>query len=279
MPDNRINDISNMELNEHNKQEFPPMHTANVDTSQSVSYNQGYAIRAIAIIMIGFVHSINEYACYYSNISSLLLLPMFGMLGCSLFFFMSGYGMFKSLIKNSGSLTISYIYSHIKKILIPVAIVYIINSIVLPWTSTYNDININHCNLLTLSLPEGTGLWFIKIILYDYVTTFLVFKFIVDMNKRLMSILIIQLVLIMVLWICGFGSYWFVSNLGFVLGAWYVFNPFSKKIMVIPISIFVIYYLCVVNGILYVPIQIIGGLVFCIIVVSVIKKLHIFLGG
>ena len=136
-------------LNEHNKAEFPPAHNGEFDSSQTVSYEQGYAIRGLATIMIIFVHSINEYEWYNSGLSNLLLICMFGTFGCSLFFFMSGYGIMNSLRKRGKETKNSYLLAHIKKIVIPLAIVYAINSIVLPHTLTYNNITIDHSNILT----------------------------------------------------------------------------------------------------------------------------------
>ena len=166
----------NIQLNDHNKAEYPPMHNGEFDISQTISYERGYAIRGLAMIMIIFIHSMNEYEWYNSTLSKLLLIPMFGTFGCSLFFFMSGYGFLNSLRKRGEKIKYSYLLAQIKKIVVPVAIVYAINSIVLPYTLTYNDITIDHSNILTFSLPEGTDIWFIKIILFDYLTTFFLFK-------------------------------------------------------------------------------------------------------
>lgn len=81
-------------------------YTQGFNQSQTILYEQGYAIRGIAMLMIIFVHSINEYECYNSEISQLLLIPMFGVLGCSLFFFMSGYGLLFSLCKKKKDTTV-----------------------------------------------------------------------------------------------------------------------------------------------------------------------------
>lgn len=198
------------QLNDHNKTECTPIHKSGFDASQTISYEQGYAIRGLAMIMIIFVHSINEYEWYNSTLSYSLLVPMFGTFGCSLFFFMSGYGIFNSLSKKGKEIEYNYLLAQIKKIIIPVAIVYVINSIILPHTLTYNNIIIDHSNILTLSLPEGTSIWFIKIILFDYLTTFFLFKHISDCEKRLTYITIAIIALIAVLYILKFGSFWYV---------------------------------------------------------------------
>lgn len=253
-----------------NAQESLPAHCV----KNTITYNQGYALRGIATILILFSHSINEYECYDSMLSNLLLIPAFGTFGCSLFFFMSGYGMFHSLGKRGEALTPGYLFAHLKKILIPVAVVYGINSIVLPYTLAYNDITINHSNLFLLNLPEGTDIWFIKIILFDYITTFLLFKLIKDTKARLIYLAIIQLALIAVLYLCKLGGYWYISNLCFVLGALHSIYPLRKRLLLtISVSLFVAYYLLRINGVVSAPIRIVGNLAFCAIISLAISRI------
>ena len=260
-------------LNEYNRQKCSSTNNGEFGTSQSISYEQGYAIRGLAMVAIIFVHSINEYECYSSTLSKLLLIPMFGAFACSLFFFMSGYGIFNSLRKRGDEIKYDYLLTHTKKIIIPVAIVYIINSIILPHTLTYNNITIDHSNILTLSLPEGTDIWFIKIILFDYLTTFFLFKFTSDYKKRLVYIAITQAALIVVLYTLKAGSYWYVSNLCFVLGTLHVIFPiFKNKFLITSIFIFIIFYFCLINDIKSAPIQILGNITFCTITIYIMLK-------
>ena len=262
------------QLNDHNKAEARNMPKAEFDISQAISYEQGYAIRGLAMIMIIFVHSINEYEWYNSTLSNLLLIPMFGKFGCSLFFFMSGYGIFKSLCKRGKDIKYSYLLTQIKKILIPVAIIYVINSIILPHTLTYNDITIDHSNILTFSLPEGTDIWFIKIILFDYLTTFFIFKSTSDCKKQLTYIAIIQTALIIVLYILKAGSFWYVSNLCFVLGILIsIFPIFKRTVVTTSILIFIASYFCFTSNIISAPIQILCNIAFCTIIIYAMTKI------
>ncbi len=248
-------------------------YTQGFNQSQTILYEQGYAIRGIAMLMIIFVHSINEYECYNSEISQLLLIPMFGVLGCSLFFFMSGYGLLFSLCKKKKELKWNYLIVHIKKVLIPVAVVYVVNTIVLPYTFAYNSITIDHSNILTLSLPEGTNIWFIKVLLFDYITTFLLFKFLNNPRIQLVSIVSIQVILIAVLYMFKVGAYWYVSNLCFVLGALHTVCPiFNKKNLFASIILFAFFYFCMVSDMRSMPIQILGNLTFCVLVIFLILK-------
>ena len=262
-----------MECSEYNKVKLRAMHNGDLDTTQEISYEQGYAVRGIAMIMIIFLHSINEYEWYNSTLSNFLLIPMFGTFGCSLFFFMSGYGILNSLHKKGEGVKYNYLFEQIKKIVIPVAIVYAINSMVLPLTLSYNDITIDHSNIFTFSLPEGTDIWFIKIILFDYLTTFILFKYTLDYKKQLTYIAITQVALIVVLYILEVDSYWYVSNVCFVLGALHsTFPIFKKKYLVTSIVIFIVSYICLANGIKSAPIQILGNITFCIVTMFAISK-------
>ena len=254
----------------NNAQESHPAHSV----KDTISFDQGYALRGIAAILILFSHSINEYECYDSILSNLLLIPAFGTFGCSLFFFMSGYGMFHSLQKKRATLTSHYLFAHLKKILIPVAVVYVINSIVLPHTLAYNDITINHANILLLSLPEGTDIWFVKIILFDYITTFLLFRLIKEPKARLICLAIIQTALIAVLYLCKLGGYWYISNLCFVLGAIYSIYPLRKRpFLTLSVLFFAIYYLLRISGVVSAPVRILGNLAFCVIISLAISNI------
>lgn len=255
------------------KAEYPPMHKGEFDASQTISYDQGYAIRGIAMLLIIFVHSINEYQCYESSLSKALLIPMFGTLGCSIFFFMSGYGITNSLSqKDKAKQTNINLLAHIRKIITPVLVVYIINSILLPQTSSYNTITIDHYNIFKLNLPEGTDIWFIKVILFDYITTFLLFKSTTSIKKKLTYIILTQTVLVATLYLCQAGGYWYISNLCFALGALHTIRPiFKKQYILTAILVFAIYYLCIINCIKSAPIQILGNLAFVTITVNAIK--------
>lgn len=255
-------------LSEHNKVEYQPMNNGEFDKSPTITFEQGYAIRGIAMIIIIFVHSINEYECYNSALSNMLLIPYFGVFACSIFFFMSGYGVLSSLSANKNNTSFSYILRQIVKIMTPVALVYVINSILLPYTTSYNNVSINHINIMRLSLPEGTDIWFIKIILFDYITTFLLFKIVKKHLRLLLSITIVQVLLIVVLYICKFGAYWYVSNLCFVFGASYtLYAKLIKKYIGLLALILTTCYICMINGIISAPIQIINNIVFCIITI------------
>ena len=241
----------------------------------TISYEQGYAIRGIATIMIIFEHSINEYECYHSILSNLLLIPSFGTFGCSLFFFMSGYGVFSSLHKKKGTPTIKYLLAHLKKILVPVAIVYITNSIVLPYTLAYNDITLNHWNILTLTLPEGTDIWFIKIILFDYIATFIIYKITTDTKKQLIYLTISQIMLITILHALEWGSYWYIANICFALGAIHSIYPLFKREYIF-ISVFTIVSCCLCTSIGFInaPVLIIKNITFCLITTYTISLIH-----
>ena len=249
------------------------MQTKQFDITPTISYEQGYAIRGIAMLTIIFAHAMNEYEFYSSTTSVILLIPMFGTLGSSLFFFMSGYGIYCSLYKKKDNSNISNLLKHLKKIITPIIIVYIINSIILPQTLSYNDITISHRNAFTLSLPEGTDLWFIKIIIFNYITTFLLFKLSERTDLRLIYLTITQVALVSILYMCKAPGYWYISNLCFVFGALHAIHPiFKRNYIATSILLFAGYYICIINNIVSAPIQIIGNIAFCIIMASIFNN-------
>ena len=121
-----------------------------------ISYQAGYALRGLAMLMITFIHSINEYAVYTSELSTTLLVPKYGQLSCSIFFFMSGYGLYRSLSRQQGSL-LSYLWVHVKKLLFPflLAFIGVILALHLFKNADNDTFPINPWNILTLTMPEG----------------------------------------------------------------------------------------------------------------------------
>ena len=140
-----------------------------------IPYYTGYFLRGIAMLMIIFVHSINEYSDYDSSWCRALMIPEYGCMGCSVFFFMSGYGLFRSLEKKR--VNSSYLISHLLKLLSPFiaafVIAYIVGELV---PSSVTQITINDITaIFRLSMPSGIDMWFFKVILADYIVTILLF--------------------------------------------------------------------------------------------------------
>ena len=189
-----------------------------------ISFEAGYALRGLAMLMITFIHSINEYPVYTSELSSTLLVPKYGQLSCSIFFFMSGYGLYFSLSKQRGSL-LSYLWVHVKKLLFPflLAFVGVILALHLFKNADNATFPINPWNILTLTMPEGTDMWFFKVILIDYVATILLFMLSLKQSTRIAALFGLHALAIVLCYLSNVPGYWYFSNLSFPLGMYFAY--------------------------------------------------------
>lgn len=246
-----------------------------------IPYYTGYFLRGIAMLMIIFVHSINEYSDYDSSWCRALMIPEYGCMGCSVFFFMSGYGLFRSLEKKR--VNSSYLISHLLKLLSPFiaafVIAYIVGELV---PSSVTQITINDITaIFRLSMPSGIDMWFFKVILADYIVTILLFVIKLHAVQVIRIITILHVVFIAICYLNHIPLYWYCSNLLFPLGA--IVSSASKariQKMMIPalilsIIFFCIYYLGNVFLFTKVPIVIAGNLALCILLLFCIRVLSL----
>lgn len=226
------------------------------------------------MIMIIFVHSINEYAIYTGTISKLMLIPHYGILGCTLFFFMSGYGLNSSLTQYKGS-KIKYLYRHLLKLFIPFCVSFLITTYLLrlPYL---DDINNEVKNFFILSMPDGTDMWFLKAIIIFYIVT--VALFMTSCYNKTRSIILFTLCLaaIAVFNRTNLPGHWYFSILSFPLGFWMQSATIGKKsirkILYFSILAFILYYVLTLIFNLKVYLELFGNIAFALITVIAISK-------
>ena len=184
------------------------------DTAFQVSKNKSNTLKGIAMLMIVFVHCLNEYGVFHSDLSELLLIPDYGSLGCSLFFLLSGYGMWLSCSKK-GKTDVPYLYRHLKKLIVPFLVAFVIAMAVL----AVRHKSIDAVNVLTLNMPNGIDLWFFKMVFVNYVIVSLLFMRRIDDRKRIVVLGGLYVVLIPTLYYLHFANYWYLSIMQFPIGA------------------------------------------------------------
>lgn len=248
-----------------------------------IPYSVGYIIRGIAMLMIIFIHSINEYSEYNSTWCRILMIPEYGCMGCSIFFFMSGYGLFSSFAKKT--INFSYLISHLHKLLLPFIATFFITYLVVELLpSSITQITTNDITaIFKLSMPCGIDMWFFKIILANYCVTILLFLYKPYTTQVIEIITILHVSFIIICYLTHRPLYWYCSNLAFPLGAMVSSikrSQFQKVMMpasILSIILFCIYYLSNVFGFNKVPITITGNLALCILLLSCISifSLHI----
>ena len=241
--------------------------------ADNINYKQGYALRGLAMLLIILVHSLNEYDVYTSALSHYLLIPMLGTLACSLFFFMSGYGLFHSLKKEGAQLNGKYLYNHLVKFIAPFAVIYLASFVILPHTMAESQTAADYTKIFTLSLPDGTDMWFLKVTLFNYITTFLLCKAQTTDKRKIIYITAVQAVLIAILYLNKCAGYCYISNMSFAVGALYAIQKdYNRKTVIAATLVFAIYYIGMNCGISTAPLQIVGNIAICIIAAALLKN-------
>lgn len=236
-----------------------------------IPYHSGYLLRGIAMLMIIFVHSINEYSDYDSSWCRALMIPEYGCMGSSIFFFMSGYGLFRSMSEKS--IDSSYLTSHLLKLLSPFIVAFVITYLVVElWPISITQMTTNDITaIFSLSMPCGIDMWFFKVILADYIVTILLFINKLHAVQAIRIITILHVVFIAICYKSHVPLHWYCSNLAFPLGAIVSITPKTQiqKIMVptliLSIIFFCLYYLGNVFMLTKVPIVIAGNLALSVL--------------
>jgi len=269
--------------------------------SYSISYDSGYGMRGIAMLMIILAHSLNEYEVFHSVLCRALLIPDYGILGCGLFFLLSGYGLGHSLEKHKDHLTWHYLGERVWKLFKPLIFAFVLITLVLYVQRRLgNGVTLDFGNTLWLSFPDGTDLWFFKIILLNYIVLFALYKLYkplspsealeplepslepseaLEPNKPyvLLSLALLHLLLIGVLWHEGAGRYWYVSNLCFIVGYGLVvfgdrFAKYKKAIVTASVVVFAPFAVLSFLQKYFIPGEIFGVIAFSLLCCYIFKE-------
>lgn len=235
-----------------------------------------YALRGICMLLIILHHTYFKWINYdgFNHWIGYVFLGPIGYLSTGLFFFLSGYGLYNSMIYNM-PLSNAYLFFKIRKMLF--VYIYAFTSFVL-LALIFNNKLLSYQMLLdffTLTMPF-TVTWFFKVIIGLYVISFCVFKFLRDQKQKVYSIL--GLVLI---YICVarkyLPSYWYDSVLNFPVGMLFAFyinkiNKISSKRVIINALFCSIICICFFRKDLFL---VISSLLFTILAIYVIRFVNI----
>lgn len=226
------------------------------------------------MLMIIFMHCINEYPVFTQQISKGFLVPIWGQFGSSIFLFMSGYGLFASMTSKE-NVDFSYLFRHIKKIILPFLVAFVLS---IPMVSIAHlcgeDYSVQVSNILFLNMSIGTDMWFLKTILLLYVLMFCIIKYVKTNSRRILSLGCIMLTYIIMLYLNNVPGYWYASNLAFVFGVYHSMTAKDRHIhhwhiliiCVLFVTLSVLYNLGIFNAPLMVLENIAGT--FCILLLS-----------
>lgn len=187
----------------------------------SISKDKTTALKAIMAVLIVFHH------LSLQGISFLQTFHSWGAPIVSLFLFLSGYGLIKSLCtKGEAYLSNFFVHRIIKGIVIPFLIAWaiyrLLNIMSLP--NIFKELEALIYNGTTI-LPHS---WFIFAILYFYVSFYISYKY---FNNKVRFLVLIVLIILFELW-CQYWNYdrcWYISAFGFPTGI--LIGQYENKII------------------------------------------------
>ena len=103
---------------------------------QFLDYDDTYSLKGIAMLMIIIGHAFNGYpgtdtGYFYPAWLDCLHMELWAAMGVSIFFFLSGYGMFLALDKRQGSIDLKYVISKVRKLFVPLLVYWCIEIVTL----------------------------------------------------------------------------------------------------------------------------------------------------
>lgn len=175
------------------------------------------------MLMIIISHTYNGYptddsAYYFPQLLNYLHMELWGAMGVGVFLFLSGYGLFLSLSKRQDNIDRTYIISKIKRLFLPLLVYWVVEVLTL---LIFNRQEISaHIfkEILTFSMHPDIENWFFKVILGAYIIIICLFKTKMNHGARIVTLFAVSLLYMIVMYLLGFGAWWYNTILCFPLG-------------------------------------------------------------
>lgn len=239
------------------------------DSKEVYSLKQNLPIRGILALLVIMNHVFEE--AY-----------MLGNIAVSLFFCFSGYGVLKGY-KNKNDYFKGYIWKKFKNILLPFFIcncLYIIwNIAFLKKEYTFLQIAFSFFNASIMSVA-----WYIIVAMILYMCFYTIYKFLkVNDNIKFYMFAFLEIILLVVLYLCGLGSWWYCSIFAFLFGMAMIEKPkylsilYNNWINIFMIIIFIVSYMYanyfnLKDGIVFLIIKFLQSILVCAIYYNFSKK-------
>ena len=178
------------------------------------SVEQSYQLRGIAMIMIILSHLSQHLSIEY-NIRIPLLIQG-GSIGNSVFLFISGYGMYMSMVRQQ-SLKVRYLWQHIIKIIVPFIVVFLATLIGVSIMGEHHNWSDVVGYFFTMTFPHAS-VWFLKAIIMLYVFSFIAFKLSTRPYRRVALIAAFSLIYCVIGSQVGIGKWMYETILNFAAG-------------------------------------------------------------
>lgn len=203
----------------------------------------GYWFRGIAIIMVILSHYAEWWEWFFSTVGKAedfrLTLTKLGVYGVNIFFLFSGYGLTKAAEQKN--IDGRFIWRRIQSVYLPYLIIVGIIQLLSGGFGSFSDF---------VKFLYGNDYWFMVILFLFYIGFILIWAILKNPHMRVLLFLLYTFAIIKVLFDKEMQSFWYVSNLAFVIGI--IMGTYEKdclkipliaKILLIPLLLsFVFYY-------------------------------------
>ena len=135
---------------------------------QFLDYDDTYSLKGIAMLMIIIGHAFNGYpgtdtGYFYPAWLDCLHMELWAAMGVSIFFFLSGYGMFLALDKRQGSIDLKYVISKVRKLFVPLLVYWCIEIVTLLIFNRQELTTHIFREIFTFSMHPDVENWFFKV--------------------------------------------------------------------------------------------------------------------
>ena len=180
-----------------------------------LTIEQSYQLRGIAMVIIIISHLCNHLRKVYEIDTGYLSFR--GEFGNAIFLFVSGYGIYLSMLKRGDKLNLRYMWQHIVKIIVPFVIAFVVTFVGCYVMGDDYDFSKAAKDFSTMTIPF-TREWFLKAIMMLYAFAFVAFKIFSVSQKRILMVVLFTCVYCIIGFFVGLGAWMFNTVLCFAGG-------------------------------------------------------------
>lgn len=189
-----------------------------------LGYDDTYSLRGIAMLMIIIGHAYNGYpktnaGFYYPGWLDCLHMELWAAMGVSVFFFLSGYGMFLALDRRQGKIDFKYVLSKVKRLFVPLLVYWAVELITLLIFNRQELTTHILREMITFSMHPDLENWFFKVIVPAYIIMFSLFMTRIANSVRVIVLFVLSVICMLILGKAGFGLWWYNTIFCFPVGA------------------------------------------------------------
>lgn len=224
--------MSRTDCGRHSPITDPQKKYATIEKTNLFPLSTSWKLRGVAMLMILFVHSLNEYPeAMHQFWAHGLLVPHWGIIGSAIFLLLSGYGMLCSLQRRGTDFDARYWLRKAKGLMLPYCAAFAVTALTLTLYDAKFEggYTFDASELLRFNLADGNELWFFKTIVAEYLLLMLFNLMQLSARTQVFAMTAIHVGAVALMCGCGLPRYWWASDIFFALGMAMALVPVRKK--------------------------------------------------